>query len=443
MATFTILEPMSTGDVIDRAVRLYRRNFVPVVSIVAVPTLIGYVVSLMFWYGYTSLLTSATGSRALPVSALWMLLAGGLGYPVWGFATLLTVCGLSRLVGDHVMLGERITFRGCAAAIRRRLGAITLMAFLLMALILAAYIVLSIVVFILILVVGLLVGVIAAANLPQWIATTALVITVIVAVALGLFLICSVVARVAFLPQSVMIEGESAGNALGRAIRLGKGNWYRVGAIMLFTYFVSLSLQAALMMPVVLGLYFYGALTAEFFVSPAWSVLYTSFRDVSNLLSFPISIVSFTLLYFDSRVRKEAYDVDLLAREINPGFFWQPRVQTAAFGYPMAAQPSSGREYVQTSPLGLAGYRPTQPAASVPAERNAPGSEADESRERLERAAESLNSGERPDDRVDESAEKLATGQSASTCKTCGAALVSGARFCMTCGSTVESDAPR
>ena len=443
MATFTILEPMSTGDVIDRAVRLYRRNFVPVVSIVAVPTLIGYVVSLMFWYGYTSLLTSATGSRALPISALSMLLMGLVGYPVWGFATLLTICGLSRLVGDHVMLGELITFRGCVAAIRRRLGAITLMAFLLMALLLVGYIVLSIVLFILILGVGLLVGVIGAAGLPPWMTTTALVITVILGVALGLFLICWVVARVAFLPQSVMIEGESAGNALGRAIRLGKGNWYRVGAIMIFSYFVSFSLQAALMIPVVIGLYFYGALTAEFFVSPAWSVLYTSFRDVSNLLTFPISIVSFTLLYFDSRVRKEAYDVDLLAREINPGFYWQPRAQTSAFGYPMTSQPGAGREYVQTSPLGLAGYRLSPQQTSAVSPTPDPQDEANDLRARFERAAENLNALEPQTDRLAEGGAGLPMNNSASTCKTCGATLVSGARFCMTCGSTIEAEEPR
>ena len=75
--------------------------------------------------------------------------------------------------------------------------------------------------------------------------TVMLVVTVIVAVAFSLLLICVVVARVVFLPQIVMIEGQSAGNALGRAIRLGKGNWYRVGAIALFTYFVSASLLAA------------------------------------------------------------------------------------------------------------------------------------------------------------------------------------------------------
>src|SRR5262249_42102041 len=206
----------------------------------------------------------------------------------------------------------------------------------------------TIVVFIVVLIVGLLAGAIGAAGLPQWVPGLMLTILMIVAVALSLFLILLVVARVIFFPQIVMIEGESAPNALGRAIRLGKGNWYRVAAIILFTYFVSFSMLAALMLPVVLGLYLAGLLTPEFLVSPIGSVLYTSFRDISGLLSLPIWVVSFTLLYFDSRVRREAYDVDLLAREINPGFYWQPAVQASAFGYQMPVQAGSRRAWVQT-----------------------------------------------------------------------------------------------
>jgi len=222
MASFTILEPISTGDVIDRAVRLYRRNFTPLVAITAVPTLIGYVVSVMFWSGYTSLLTSTTTSRGMPASAIWMLAFGGLGYPVWAYVLLLTVSGLSRVVGDHLMLSEPITFRRCLAAVRRRLGAITLMGLLSIAMLFAAYLIVFIVLIVLLLVVGLIAGLMASASLPQWVSTVALVITIIVAVALTLLLICAVVARVVFLPQIVMIEGQSAGNALGRAIRLGK-----------------------------------------------------------------------------------------------------------------------------------------------------------------------------------------------------------------------------
>ncbi|HEX8183984.1 MAG TPA: hypothetical protein VF747_04515, partial [Blastocatellia bacterium] len=113
---------MSTGDVIDRAVRLYRRNFTPLIAIVSIPTLIGYVASLMFWYGYQHIVLGANGSSGAPDDAMWMFVLGGLGYPVWLFALLLTVSGLARVVGDHVMMGEAITFRRCFSSIKPRLG---------------------------------------------------------------------------------------------------------------------------------------------------------------------------------------------------------------------------------------------------------------------------------------------------------------------------------
>src|SRR6185295_15021754 len=133
----------------------------------------------------------------------------------------------------------------------------------------------------------------------------------------------------------------------------------------------------------------------------------------------------------------------VLLRSADPRFFWQPRVQTSAFGYPMTWQPGAGREYVQTSPLGLAGYRPSQQMAPVSAEPDAARSEADDLRARFERAAEDLSAREHQTDRLVETGAERPISDSASTCKTCGATLVSGARFCMTCGSTVESDEPR
>jgi hypothetical protein len=430
MASFTILEPMSTGDVIDRAVRLYRRNFTPLVAIAAVPTLIGYVVSLMFWYGYTTLLTGPSSSGVVSVPAILMLAVGGLGYPVWMYVMLLTVSGLSRVVGDHLMLGEPITFRGCWAAAKRRIGAITLMGLLLLVFFLGAYFAVAMVAFVGVLIVGLLAGAIAAAGLPQWVAGLMMTVLIIVAVGLALFVIMLFIARVVFFPQIVMIEGESAGNALGRAIRLGKGNWYRVAAIILFTYFVSLSMLAALMLPVVLGLYLAGLLTSEFLVSPIGSVLYTSFRDISGLLSLPIWVVSFTLLYFDSRVRREAYDVDLLAREINPGFYWQPAVQTSAFGYQMPVQYGHGRAWVQTSPLGLAGYRPPARPDGVSQGEEEP----EDLRDKFERAARSLS---KPEEHSAVSPTGISDTERAN-CSECGATLAQGARFCMHCGAALS-----
>ena len=429
MRSFATLEPLSTGDLIDRAVRLYRRNFTPLVSIAAVPTVIGYIVSLMFWNGYTGLLTGVSGSRGLSMSSITLLLLGALGYPVWFYTLLVTISGLSRVVGDHLMLDEPISVRRCFGAAKQRLGAITLMALLFVVMLFAAYIVLSIVLFVLMMGIGLFVGVVATVKLPQWIITTLLVITVILGVALAILVICVILSRVVFLPAIVMIEGQSAGNALGRSISLGKGNWNRVGAIVLFTYFVSLSLLAALAMPIGILLYQSNLLSADAITSPTVSILYTSLNQLSTLLCLPIWIVSFTLLYFDSRVRKEAYDLDLIAREINPGFYSQSPVTPPPLGYPRPSQTGWGRVPVQTSPLGLAGY--TGPQTSLEgrsSEVALPETEGLSKQFRNEANVFNASSGtNEPGSPSDE--------PRIHPCAVCGTHLVPGASFCMNCGT--------
>ncbi|HEX8183262.1 MAG TPA: zinc ribbon domain-containing protein, partial [Blastocatellia bacterium] len=223
------------------------------------------------------------------------------------------------------------------------------------------YIIFIIILFMLILIVGIIVGFVMAIGMPQWAVTSITVCIALFAIAACLFIVSMFVARIIFLPHVVMIEGQSAGSAVGRAMRLGGRNSLKVGAILLFTYFVSLSLMAALTLPVLAGLYLAGLLTSDFFSSTTWTVFYISFKDLSSLLSLPIWIVSFTLLYFDSRVRKEAYDLDLLARDIAPGYYWQPLAEAGAFGYQMPTSYGQGRAYVQTSPLGLAGYSHNRP----------------------------------------------------------------------------------
>jgi hypothetical protein len=410
MATFTILEPMSTGDVIDRAVRLYRRNFASIIGIVAIPTLVGYLSSMMFWYGYTSLLSSATTASRVGAESIVMLSLGSLGYPLYMFLLLATVAGLSRTVGDHLMMGESITLRKSVSAVWKRRGNIVLLALLLVAILIGLYMVFSIVVVALVLFGSVLAGLMSVAQLPQWATITLVVLLTLAFLAVAIFLFCQIVSRVVFMPQVVMIEGESAGSALARAIRLGKGNWHRVGAILLFTYFVSLSMLSALTLPVLAGLYLAGYSTTEFLTSPGWTIVYTSFTDISSLLALPIWIVSFTLLYFDSRVRKEAYDLELLAREVAPGFYWQPPVPTP-FAYTTPGSFTQDRTWVQTSPLGLGGYgRERTPATS---EQVAPVS------------GDDLVAGEADAEEPVEA------------CGECGAQVQSGAGFCMVCGTAV------
>ena len=441
---FTILEPMSTGDVIDRAVRLYRRNFTPLIAIVAVPTLIGYAVSMMFYYGYANTVLNAAQTGGAHGDAVAMMLLGMAGYPVWWFVLLLTVCGLSRVVGDNLMLGEPITFRRCFAAVRGKVGSVIVLGLLLIALTVGLYFVAFLMLFALILAISLVAGLIVAMHLPQWAIVIMIVLVVLVALAVVLFVFSFILARVVFMPQVLMIEGETVGSALGRAFALGKGNWNRVLAIILFTYFITASLLGAMSIVTGVALYFMGFIRDISLASPILSILYTSFSEVSRMLALPIWVVSFTLLYFDSRVRKEAYDIELLAREVGPGYIWQAPQPAFAGYYPP-------REYVQTSPLGLGGYyRPTPPQPlqppqpplsqplpaaqappTMPASEPAPGNEL---RTRFEQAARSLND-ERPAGDVNQAGGPQPADSPPAWCKVCGNGMGPDMRFCPRCGA--------
>ncbi len=466
MATFTILEPMSTGDVIDRALRLYRRNFAPLLSIVALPSFTGYLAQTMMLFGYTKLLLGslgeAGGDASSPSATAVIMLIGGLVlYPVWLFMFLATIAGLSRVIGDHVMLNEPITFRKCFSAARKRLGDIFLMALLVIVIMMVIGMIFYFILIVVTIVVVFLVGATAASGIPAWLAGLFAGLLAVIFIGLGVAAMLVVASRVIFLPQVVMIEGQSPAQALGRAMQLGKGNWYKVGAILLFNYFISLSLLTAITLPVLAALYFTNVLSAEFMAGPTWNLLYTSFSQLINLLSLPIQMVAFTLLYLDSRVRKEAYDIELLAREVNPGFYWQPIPHYAmpgySTGYPMAYNPNAGRIPVQTSPLGLAGWmpppkvepQPPQPPIATPQPSVFPHQTFNQSVpppistnappvQPLQNQAAELGRGMNDQEPPNLQPQSAPLGSSIETCNDCGATLDPDARFCMRCGKATQ-----
>jgi hypothetical protein len=187
----------------------------------------------------------------------------------------------------------------------------------------------------------------------------------------------------------------------------------------LFTYFITLSLLAALTLPVAIGLELFGVSVVEFVLTPAGDAIYSAFNQIANLLSIPIWIVSFTLLYFDNRVRKEGYDMELLAREVAPGFYWQAAPQPAGYpAYPAFASYPPPRVFMQTGPLGLGGYVPQIPQTGPPAPETPPPNEI---------SPDSIAGVQ------DHPAE--APAPSPGLCANCGQELPASAQFCIRCGT--------
>lgn len=310
-----ILEPLSTGDIIDRSIGIYRRNVRPLLATVTVPFVIGALGWLMVQFANNAMTSSADGpaSAALPVA---MLLAGLLFSFVYAYLMVLAVAGLSRTVGDYVMLGEPITVRAAVRAVRARLGALTVGSIILAAGAMVGTMVATAILVAALFVVGVVGLAVQNMGLPQFVAGTVIVLVMIAALGAVFFVVVPLLlSRLVFIPHAIMIEGCSGGAALARSMSLGARNWNRVLAILAFSYFASWSLAAAVLAPVLLLLWLSGHLSFDL---ETFDAVTGGINQFSSFLVVPVWSIAYTLLYFDNRVRKEAYDVDLLVRRLPP-----------------------------------------------------------------------------------------------------------------------------
>ena len=128
--------------------------------------------------------------------------------------------------------------------------------------------------------------------------------------------------------QPVLLEESKAWNALGRSTELVKGSWWRVLGIVTAIYLISGMITIILYISTEFILTLAGIVKTEggtglldslrrMFIptlDEAGWVTYAVQRFVALLiatLTMPIALIGSTLLYFDLRVRKEAFDIEM------------------------------------------------------------------------------------------------------------------------------------
>ncbi len=103
--------------------------------------------------------------------------------------------------------------------------------------------------------------------------------------------------RWAFIWQAALLKGFGPTGALSHSSALVKGNWWRVFGIVLVLCIIVGVISAILGMIPIVG------------------------SAIGSILSIPIAIVGATLLYYDLRLKKEGYNLGVMAGEIgiSPG----------------------------------------------------------------------------------------------------------------------------
>ncbi|HEY3026998.1 MAG TPA: hypothetical protein VGJ55_12685 [Pyrinomonadaceae bacterium] len=305
--------PLGAGDLIDRAVRLYRRHFITLIRIAAPPVIISALGSVLVTIGFREL--TATGSSALLALYFLVLASGVVLYFCGTVFSLIVMGGATRNLVTHLLWNEPVTASATYAAVKSRfwglLGASLLVTFWLGIAgtvaftawyMVAAFVVLGAVMF--------------AQVAPVWMSSVFGVVAFIAATVLAMWLFFFLASRVAYVPQAMLVEGKGVFAGVSRSFSLARGNVRRLMAMALFTSFATYSALMILVMP--LGWYGYlnGIDPSPWNESnwPAWyAIAYNVLWPCSYILLAPVWMLGLSLLYVDERVRHEGYDIELMA----------------------------------------------------------------------------------------------------------------------------------
>ncbi len=367
---------MSAGDIIDRAVRIYRRNFLALLRIVFGPSLIAYLGTVMYYAGVRNFSLERGDSR-VAVSMLLIVV----GFIVWLFgkaAFYAVLGGASRSLVDHFFEGKPILAKDVYRLVRQRfwslIGALLMVGLMLFG---AG----SIVYFVVVIAMLIAVAVAALLSTAPYVLQIVLGIGFVITVSIGILLIFLLVySRVVYVPQVMMVEGKNVFSSISRSFTLAGGEMWRIAALILFWFYVAWSAWWLLFTPLGSVAYWLGIDINLFNQDiPFWfNIAYQTVTQVSEIIIAPIAMLGFTLLYLDSRVRKEGFDIELMANRLLPPtpdmVQMAAQSSTAMFGSPLTVQESS---YGVPSILGLNNYTPipqvsTQDSAPI-VEREFPG----------------------------------------------------------------------
>lgn len=310
------LVPLGAGDLIDRAVRFYRKYFWTFVLIASPPVILGTIISVA-WTVLGRQIFSPGADKNSIESTFYVLFLWFGSVIIWlseTIATLVVMGGASRNFVRHLLFGEAITFRETYLNTGRRLGSL---------------IVASTMITVLVGAIGLIIfyfgGTISVLLifLIAWLFSAVPVVAVLLSILFGgaafmgtMWLFFLAASRLAYVPQIMLVEGQNIFAAFARSASLAGGNVRRLAALFIFTTVAAYSALMLLYVPLAWYATANGVqlLTFDKDLIPAWYEIASNvIRQISFILLSPVWMVGLCLLYVDERVRSEGYDIELMA----------------------------------------------------------------------------------------------------------------------------------
>ena len=307
------LAPLGAGDLIDRAVRLYRHHFLTLIRIAAPPVLLAAAGSVLQAVSLRQL-TATSSAMSLALYAV-LVFAGFLLAMAGTVFSFIVMGGATRNLVTHLLWNEPVSARATYSAVHSRFAGL-FGAALLMLLWLGLAMSITLVIWYIVLAMVILGSILLAQFAPMWLVVVIGVAGSLAISILALWLLFFMASRIAYVPQAMLVEGKGVFEAMSRSFSLASGNVRRLMALALFAFFASYSALMILIVPLGWFGYLNGIDLSPFVQNewPAWYTIgYNVILQLSHLLLAPVWMLGLSLLYVDERVRHEGYDIELMA----------------------------------------------------------------------------------------------------------------------------------
>jgi hypothetical protein len=114
-----------------------------------------------------------------------------------------------------------------------------------------------------------------------------------------------------------VLEDKTASEAMSRSSDLSQGNRGRIFVIWFLFFVLSIGVSMLLQWPIRIAAGSARGLTALQHAGAGWQVASLVATFVSQCLVGPLATIAFSLVYYDERVRKEAFDLQLMMTTID------------------------------------------------------------------------------------------------------------------------------
>lgn len=300
----TDLRPLTTGELLDRTFNLYRNNFALFAGIAALAAVVLVAASvLLLAFGIAIPTPGADVDPQTVLRAFAIYFAVEAVFYIVGASLAMgaTIYAVSKVyLGKPVTIGE--SYGKVFPKLGRLVNIVLSIIIRLIGVILAMYVCIFVLVFIL--------GIVFAASGGSESRRLAYMIGFIVGL-VGV-LAAYVLAFVVYLKYSLavpasLLENLKARLALKRSSLLSKGSLWRIFLIFLLMGIIWIALSLLLHLP--------AELLARKAASLAliWQLAATF---IAYTIAFPISTIAVSLVYYDQRVRKEAFDLQLMMESL-------------------------------------------------------------------------------------------------------------------------------